>query len=95
MKNRLDQIEHEAVEANEQWDRGRGAFNANHHAPPIDIALANGERTLAALRAVLDVCETYPVPSIDEDVTGYALAGMERLERLIRAAIHDALWEEA
>lgn len=56
ISNRLDQIAREAAEADEQWDCGRSAFNADNHAPPIDAALANGERTLAALRAVLDLC---------------------------------------
>ena len=50
---------------------------------------------VAALRSVLDVCENYPVPPSDEDVTGAVLSGMEKLERLIRAAIHDSLGEVA
>ena len=50
---------------------------------------------VAAVRAVLDVCENYPVPPSDEDVTGAVLAGMEKLERLIRAAIHESLGEVA
>lgn len=55
ISDRLDQMECESVEANEQWDCGRSAFNANNHAPPIDVALANNELMLAALRAVLEI----------------------------------------
>lgn len=71
ISDRLDQIERESVEANEQWDCGRSAFNADNHAPPIDAALVNGERTLAAVRAVLDACDRIDasiIPSGDFEV---------------------------
>ena len=55
ISDRLDELQAEAIEANEQWDCGRSAFNANNHAPPIDVALANSELMLDALRAVLDM----------------------------------------
>ena len=55
ISDHLDKIERDFVEANEQWDCGRSAFNANNHAPPIDVALANSELMLDALRAVLDM----------------------------------------
>ena len=55
ISDRLDQLQAETIEANEQWDCGRSAFNANNHAPPIDVALANSELMLDALRAVLDL----------------------------------------
>lgn len=93
ISDRLDQIAREAVEADEQWDRGRSAFNANHHAPPIDAALANGERTLAALRAVLDLCgliekahEANPERTYEQ--------GMEVAAHKMRAVIAATLGED-
>lgn len=91
ISDRLDQIAREAVEADEQWDCGRSAFNADNHAPPIDAALANGEHMLAALRAVLDACSTY-----EKTQAIYRIEmGQREIIRVVRAEISAALGEES
>lgn len=57
ISDRLDQIEQDAQDAAECWPVGRSKFNTESNAEAIDGALANGEQTLAALRAVLDTCD--------------------------------------
>ena len=70
ISDRLDELQAEAIEANEQWDCGRSAFNANNHAPPIDVALANSELMLAALRAVLDLHKPEKFMDSEETCSG-------------------------
>lgn len=49
------------------------------------------EVAIAALRAVLDMCETFDPPSKSKDPTGEILTGMERLADDIRQAIEKEL----
>ena len=88
ISDRLGQIERETVEANEQWDCGRSAFNADNHAPPIDAALVNGEHMLAALRAVSDVCDR-----IDASITpsGDFEVGQKSVTQTIRMVVERKL----
>lgn len=91
ISDRLDQLQAEAIEANEQWDCGRSAFNANNHAPPIDIALANGESMLTALRAVLAI-------HTGDNRSLYGLdfeAGMCKALAIVHQTIAVALGEES
>lgn len=89
ISDRLDQLQTEAIEANEQWGCGRSAFNANNHAPPIDVALANSELMLAALRAVLkiDTGDNRSVYGLDFE------AGMCKALAIVHQTIAAALGE--
>lgn len=90
ISDRLDQIERQSEEASEQWGCGRSAFNADNHAPPIDVALANGGLMLAALRAVLaiDTGDNRNVYGLDFE------AGMVKALWIVHRTIATALGED-